>query len=66
MKLKRWRVTFTAWRETWSGHDQNDGPRECFVRAKTRRGAISKADEKYFGGNWSHSIWGTDWEAEEA
>lgn len=65
MKLKKWKVTYTTWRETWSGHDQDDGDRERIVKAKTRRGAISKVNKENFGGSYSHYIWGTDWHAEE-
>ena len=63
MKPKKWKVTYTAWRETWSGHDQCDGDREEIVKAKTKKGAISKVRKANFEGNFSHSIWGTNWEA---
>ncbi len=65
MKMKKWRVSYTSWRETWSGHDQNDGDREEIVKAKTAKGAISKVRKKNFEGNYSHSIWGTNWQATE-
>jgi hypothetical protein len=65
MKLKKWKVTYTAWRETWSGHDQNDGARERIAKAMTRRGAIALVKKGEFGGSYSHHIWGTDWAAEE-
>ena len=65
MKLKKWRVTYTSWRETWSGYEQNDGDREEIVKAKTRKGAISKVKKEKFGGSYSHLIWGTDWDADE-
>ena len=63
MKLKKWKVTYTAWRETWSGHDQCDGDREEIVKAKTKGSAISKVKKANFGGNYSHCIWGRNWEA---
>lgn len=65
MKEQKFRVTYTSWRETWSGHDQNDGDREEIVKAKTARGAIAKVKKENFGGSYSHCIWGTDWHAEK-
>jgi len=49
---------------TWSGNDQNDGDSERIVKAKTRKGAIAKVKKDAFGGHYSHSIWGTNWNAE--
>lgn len=66
VKEQKFRVTYTAWRETWSGHDQNDGDRERIVKAKTAKGAIAKVNKQEFGGNYSHCIWGADWHAELA
>ena len=62
--MKKWIVTFTSWRETWSGHDQNDGERERVVKARNEKQAISKVKRDEFGGKFSHSIRGTDWNAE--
>lgn len=63
--MKKWKVTYTSWRETWSGHDQDDGDREVIVKAKTKKSAISKVKKERFGGCYSHVIWGTGWNAEE-
>jgi hypothetical protein len=35
------------------------------TQAKTSRAAIAKVNKKCFGGSYSHSIWGTNWNAVE-
>lgn len=59
--LRKWKVSFDRYRETWTGHDQNDGSVTVEVMAGTAKSAIKKAIKTELnpgkGMKWSHRIW---------
>ena len=68
IKLKKYKVTLTLWRETWNGYDQKDGDVEQIIEALGEKSAIKKAVKNELnpgkGYKWSHTRWYTNAHAE--